>query len=246
MRLIGALALSLALTGLAHGFQTETDDATAAFINERSWAEPEGSCDDPGFAFDWAADEDGFIYQRDGAGPLKLDAITRSGDDIRTRGRIGLGYLDAIWRLSPDGSLRLWAETLTGDDGDVSRSVENGSRAGEATATMRACPRRAAFFPAETVAALDGAWAGGACAPGAGQVSFELTRGAPRIHWGLRGDAPRESRILFALLKEDAGWRAVAGDVTSVAAFVFHARSDGALIQETAFPGLEGVLRRCR
>lgn len=255
------IAAAAALSGLAAAETTPAYDAKAlAPILTHSWLET-GSCEAPEKISDWVIDIDGTMYERSaGGGYTPLSSFILLDGALTMTDEVGIGKTTTIYQMREDGALRLWSQIFQDEDGNPPEVYVKDGKAltdddGQPSANppdtpaLKPCPLRASLFPAETVAALDGAWAdvkGGSCGKGTGAILFDLTRPVPTLGVGPTGDQGSYDSWILSIEHKDKVWEVTTGDTFEANPNHFAENTDGTLTRTDDYADSKPVTyKRC-
>lgn len=264
MRLLLTAAL-LANTALA-AVPPPLDAEALKPVLAHSWAVGE-NCE--GEVMDFVIDNDGWAYQRAVGSFTPLTVFSVAGDQVTVVDEVGIGRTTSVFRLNPDGTLRLmselydpnFGEPVDGPDAEPSmQRVKDGLivldqdgqslTPGHSTPDMKACPQRSALFSDEIIAALNGAWAtgdgkGGICAVGADSVTFDLTRPVPQVLRGPFGQEITSTAYALAIVKDWESFVVTEGNAFEAGDYTFTPDGKGGLVQANPYADGPLELHRC-
>lgn len=262
MRLL--LSAVLISSAVAQEPPAALDKAALQPVLEASWATGE-SCE--GERMDFAIDIDGQPYLRAPLSYTPLGVFTFKDGVLTVTDEVGIGRTTSVYRLGEDGSLRLWSETYDPAFGEEAQEgepaverVKDGAvvigddgvalSPGTPTPAMKPCPARTAMFPAETVAALDGAWAtgdgkGSICAMEADSVTFQLSRPVPHVLRGPFGGEATSTSYAINIVREGDAYIVTEGGAFEANDFTFTPDGKGGLVQANPYADGPLELHRC-
>lgn len=232
-------------------------------VLSRSWTAGEGCGAD---LMDFVIDTDGQPYIRNN-GFTPLSGFTLQGSVLTTTDDVGIGRTSSVYHLGDDGSLRLWSEIYDpafgeeGQEGEpTTQRVKDGMvvigddgqplSPGMPTASLKPCPARTTLFPAETVAALEGAWAtgdgkGGICARDADSINFQLTRPVPHVLRGPFGGEAVSTSYALNIVKDGEAYVVTEGNAFEAGDYTFTPDGKGGLVQANPYADGPLELHRC-
>jgi hypothetical protein len=198
----------------------------------QSWGMAGSSCAAGSDIVDFAMGPGGFWFRRDGTagGPWSYTQVSLAKGDagaLATVDETGLGQTRDVWRIQPDGSLRLWSrvvltpEEAGSGEGKGTVFVKDGlgmiGEDGEAletgvpTLAYEPCEGRAATFGPGVAEALDGVWGAvrgdAICARGDWALTLRLADPVATMEiarYGAEGDSYGEGESLSFVYRADA------------------------------------------
>lgn len=261
------IAALLATTAAAQDAPVPSVDRDAvAPALASSWASG-ASCDDE--VTDFVIDTDGQPYMRSPGSYTPLTSMTLQDGYLTVIDEIGMGRSTTIFRLGGDNSLRLWSEIYEPGfgsepepgmaaepamqrvkDGLVVIDEQGAAQAGVATPEMSPCPARTAMFPADIVAALEGAWATGdeagrICALEADSVTFQLSGPVPRVLRGPFGGEVASDAYALAIVRDGERYTLTEGSEIEGSEYTFTSDGKGGLVQANSDGEGPLKLHRC-